>query len=73
MATNASANEGFRLLDDFACDAIHEPGIPRADAKKQGKNEGIRVIEEIVFGGTVGARKSSARQALAGSCLVSCI
>lgn len=50
MAERAN-NEGFHVLDEFVCDAIREPGIPQADPKKQGKNERIRVIEELVFGG----------------------
>lgn len=53
MAVRAE-NEGFSVLDDFVCDAIHAPGIPRADPNKQGRNEGIRVIEELVFGGAPG-------------------
>ncbi len=48
---NRAENEGFRLLDDFVCDAIHAAGITQADPKKQGKNEGIRVNGELVFGG----------------------
>src|SRR5437660_1605254 len=50
MAKRAE-NEGFRVLDDFVCDAILQPGIPQADPRKQGKNEGVRVIGELVFGG----------------------
>ncbi len=51
MATRAE-NEGFRMLDEFVTDAILEPGVPRADPQKPGKNEGIQVIEELVFQGS---------------------
>src|SRR5262249_7070954 len=33
----------------------HAPGIPQADPTKQGKNGGIRVVEELVFGGAAEA------------------
>jgi hypothetical protein len=56
MADRAE-NEGFRVLDEFVCDAIPEPGIPQADPKQQGKNEGIRVIEELVFGSESGTKE----------------
>ncbi len=42
-------NEGFRLLDDFVCEASHEPTTPKADQKQQGRNEGMLVLEERVF------------------------
>jgi hypothetical protein len=42
-------NEGFEMLDDFVCEAIHAPGIPMADPSKQGENEGFDVVEELVF------------------------
>ena len=61
MAERAN-NEGFHVLDEFVCDAIREPGIPQADPKKQGKNERIRVIEELVFGGRARPRKMAKRQ-----------
>jgi hypothetical protein len=51
MTAQRAENEGFRVLEDFVCDAIHEPGIPQADPTKQGANEGIRVIKELVFEG----------------------
>jgi hypothetical protein len=55
MAERA-VNEGFRMLDDFVCEAIHDPTVMRADNKRQGRNEGIRVVEELVF--DVAAEKS---------------
>ena len=66
MAERAE-NEGFRVLDDFVCDAIHAPGIPQADPRKQGRNEGIRVIEELVFGRESATKENGKAQAqLAG-------
>ena len=47
MASRAE-NEGMWVLDDFVCDAILEPGIPRADPRNQGGNEGTLVVEELV-------------------------
>lgn len=55
MAERA-VNEGFRMLDDFVCEAIHAPAVTRADNTRQGRNEGIRVVEELVF--DVAAEKS---------------
>src|SRR5579872_4366930 len=34
MAKRAE-NEGFRLLDDFVCEAIHAPGIPTATSQQE--------------------------------------
>jgi len=50
-------NEGFRVLDDFVCEALHDPAIPQASPKNQGQNEGVRVIEEMVFDGTAGVAR----------------
>jgi hypothetical protein len=47
--TDRAENESFRLLDDFVCDASHAPGIPLADWKNQGRNEGTRMVEDAVF------------------------
>lgn len=41
-------NEGFHVLDDFVCEAIHAPSIPLASPTKQGRNEGMSVVEELV-------------------------
>jgi hypothetical protein len=38
-------NEGLRVLDDFVCEAIHDPAVPQALSNKQGQNEGMRVLE----------------------------
>jgi hypothetical protein len=46
---NVGENEGFHVLDDFVCDAIHAPGVPLAHPANQGRNEGMSVSEEIVF------------------------
>ncbi len=40
-------NEGFRVLDEFVCEAIHAPGVPPAPPNKRGQNEGVRVLEEL--------------------------
>jgi hypothetical protein len=41
-------NEGLRVLDDFVCEAIHNPAIPQAQPNKQGQNEGMRILEGTV-------------------------
>ena len=46
---NPGHNEGFHVLDDFICDAIHDPSIPAANPANQGRNEGMAVIQEVVF------------------------
>jgi hypothetical protein len=42
-------NEGFYVLDEFVCEAIHAPSIPLAGPANPGRNEGMSVIEELVF------------------------
>lgn len=44
-------NEGFRVLDDFVCNAIHASEMPQAAPTKSGKNEGMHLVEESVFEG----------------------
>jgi hypothetical protein len=44
-------NEGIRVLDDFGCEAIHDPAIPQAAPTKRGENEGARVLAELSFDG----------------------
>src|SRR6266566_6402633 len=46
---NPGHNEGFHVLDDFVCEAIHAPSVPLANPANQGRNEGMSVIEEVVF------------------------
>jgi hypothetical protein len=42
-------NEPFRMLEEFACDAIPEPGvIPPGVKLGRGENEGMRVLDEVV-------------------------
>ena len=41
-------NEGLRLLDDFVCEAIHDPALPLALPTKQGQNEGVRILESLL-------------------------
>lgn len=46
---NPGDNEGFHVLDDFVCNAIHAPSVPLANPANQGRNEGMSVIEEVIF------------------------
>jgi RNA polymerase sigma factor (sigma-70 family) len=41
-------NQGFHVLDDFVCEAIHAPSVPLANPTNQGGNEGMSVVEELV-------------------------
>jgi hypothetical protein len=71
MAQRAE-NEGFRMLDDFVCEAIHDPVTPLAKPENQGRNTGMSVVEEIVFdvlneGKARGKDKDSPRRTLAVS------
>jgi hypothetical protein len=45
-------NEGFHVLDDFVCEAIHAPGVPQTPPMKRSQNEGGTVLEEIAFHGS---------------------
>jgi len=45
-------NEGFRVLDDFVCQAIQDPAVPQAPRTKRGRNEGVLVLEELTPGTT---------------------
>lgn len=47
---NRAENEGLRLLDDFVCQADPAPGALQTECPASGKNEGIRVVEELVSG-----------------------
>jgi hypothetical protein len=47
MATK-SQNEGFRMLDDFICDALPDPAIRKGGPSRPGRNEGIHGVEELV-------------------------
>jgi len=40
--TNQGQSEGFRVLDDFVCEAIHDAQVPMAGPPRQGQNEGMR-------------------------------
>src|ERR1044071_695941 len=42
-------NQGFHVLDEFVCEAVHAPSIPLANPANQGQNEGMSVVEESVF------------------------
>ena len=68
MAKQAE-NEGFRMLDDFVCEAIHNPAMPLAKKEKQGRNAGMSVVEEITSdsrseGNAEGKEKDSPRRAM---------
>ncbi len=45
---NKSQNEDFHVLDDFVCEAIYDPAVPRITSTSKGQNEGMRVVDEIV-------------------------
>lgn len=53
-------NSGFHVLEDFVCDAIHGPSVPLANPANQGHNEGMAVVEELVFYAGKGASGSEA-------------
>jgi hypothetical protein len=52
--SNTGKNEGFRVLDDFVCEAVHGPDVPRADEQHRGRNEGMQVVQELAFEGSSG-------------------
>jgi hypothetical protein len=59
---NQAENEGFRMLEDFACDAIHAPGGPHADQRKKANNEGRLLVGDIAFderNGSLTTRRNS--------------
>jgi hypothetical protein len=73
MAT-PGRNEGFRLLDDFTCEAVSEAGGSPPGDKRRGVNPGMHVVTELVSGASqppvpaeriAELRKLSTRQLLA--------
>lgn len=46
---NPARSQGIHVLDDFVCEAIHDPSITLAHPSKQGRNEGMSAIEEVVL------------------------
>jgi hypothetical protein len=54
-------NEGFRVLDDFVCEAVHNPLVPRAPRDKRGRNVGANVLPEMAV--NVGGVEAMADQA----------
>ena len=44
-----SCNNGFYILDEFVCEAIHAPSVPLANPANQGRNEGMCVVEELLL------------------------
>src|SRR5947209_6226861 len=49
MADARGENEGFRILDDFVCDAIPGPGIALEGPFGRGENEGMHFLWELDF------------------------
>jgi hypothetical protein len=49
-------NEGFRVLDDFVCEAIPNPAVPQAPRDRRGQNAGAQVLSELVFPGAANER-----------------
>jgi hypothetical protein len=47
--TNPGYNEGFHVLDDFVCEAIHAPAVTLANPAHQGRAEEMVVLDEVVF------------------------
>jgi hypothetical protein len=45
---NQGHNEGFRILDDFVCEAIRDPSVHCATSPRPGRNEGMGVVEELI-------------------------
>jgi catechol 2,3-dioxygenase-like lactoylglutathione lyase family enzyme len=39
-------NEGFRVLEEFVCEAIHNPRVPPSPSNKRSQEEGVRMLEE---------------------------
>lgn len=48
MAAQPKGNEGFRLLDEFVCEATPGPELPAAAAPGRGVNAGVQVVVEVV-------------------------
>ena len=47
--SNRASNEGFRMLDDFVCEAIQVPGALNSEGMGRGRNEGAKLVEEVVL------------------------
>jgi hypothetical protein len=47
-APAVARNQGFHVLDEFVCEAIHAPSVPLANPANQGRNEGMSVVQELV-------------------------
>ena len=47
--TKPGRNEGCRVLDDFVCEAIPDPALPRAVPTSRGRNEGMEIVQDIVI------------------------
>src|SRR5690242_21875626 len=50
MAARPGDNEGFRVLDDFVCEAISGPAGSGAGSMGRGANAGMHVVSELAAG-----------------------
>jgi hypothetical protein len=46
----AGPNEGLRVLDDFVCTAVPEPGLPTGSPHAVGTNAGVHVLSQVPEG-----------------------
>jgi hypothetical protein len=42
-------NEGFHVLEDFVCEALQDPALPKGDPGQPGQNTGAQVLEELIL------------------------
>jgi anti-sigma B factor antagonist len=40
-------NEGCRVLDDFVCEALADPAVPKAAPTSRGRNEGMQLLQSV--------------------------
>lgn len=52
MATQPGSNEGFRVLDDFVCEAIPGPDMLGVGSLGRGVNLGMQLVSEMVVDGS---------------------
>jgi hypothetical protein len=46
--TAKGQSEGIRVLEELECQAILNAAVPQARPTRQGRNEGVHVIDEVV-------------------------
>jgi hypothetical protein len=49
MSLSSGRNDGFRVLDEFICDAVPASGMPASSSCGRGKNAGMQVTQELTF------------------------